>query len=62
MNCKRARGKGRKSGGMPNVSLILTEMKEMGVLLVDQIYYDELDSNDSTYVFQYLIVCAYKHN
>ena len=41
---------------MPKVSLILTEMKKMGVLFVEQISYTELDSNDSTYVFWYLVI------
>ena len=48
MNCKRDRRKGRKSGGMLKVSQILTQIKETGVILIDQIFYTELDSNDST--------------
>ena len=48
---------------MPKVFLILTEMKEMGVLFVNQISYTELDSNDSTYVFRYLVIFVHvKHN
>ena len=48
---------------MPKVSLILTEMKKMGVLFVDQISYTELECNDSTYVFRYLVIFVHvKHN
>ena len=48
---------------MPKVSLILTEMKKMGVLFVDQISNTELDSNDSTHVFRYLVIFVHvKHN
>ena len=51
------------SGGIPKVTLILTQIKEMGVILVEQIFYTELNSNDSSGVFRYLIIFVdVKHN
>ena len=51
------------SGGIPKVSLNLTQIKEKGITLIDQIFCTELNSNDSSGDVWYLFMFVHvKHN